>query len=101
MAACPATGQRDRRPRPRRPGGVLGTRGHHGRGARPVIVTVTLNASLRVQYEAERVEWGAPNRVTRVRYRAGGQGLAVARVLRALGQDVVAAGFAGGSTGDL
>jgi fructose-1-phosphate kinase PfkB-like protein len=66
-----------------------------------VIVTVTLNASLRVQYEAERVEWGAPNPVTRVRYRAGGQGLAVARVLRALGQDVVAAGFAGGSTGDL
>jgi tagatose 6-phosphate kinase len=66
-----------------------------------VIVTVTLNPSLRVQYEAERVEWGAPNPVTRVRYRAGGQGLAVARVLRALGQDVVAAGFAGGSAGDL
>jgi len=66
-----------------------------------VIVTVTLNASLRVQYEADRVEWGAPNQVTRVRYRAGGQGLAVARVLRALGHDVVAAGFAGGSTGGL
>jgi tagatose 6-phosphate kinase len=66
-----------------------------------MIVTVTLNASLRVQYEAERVEWGAPNPVTRVRYRAGGQGLAVARVLRALGHDVVAAGFAGGSTGGL
>jgi tagatose 6-phosphate kinase len=66
-----------------------------------VIVTVTLNASLRVQYEADRVEWGTPNQVTRVRYRAGGQGLAVARVLRALGQDVIAAGFAGGSTGGL
>ena len=66
-----------------------------------MIVTVTLNASLRVQYEADRVEWGAPNQVTRVRYRAGGHGLAVARVLRALGHDVVAAGFAGGATGGL
>jgi tagatose 6-phosphate kinase len=66
-----------------------------------VIVTMTLNASLRVQYEAQRVDWGAQNRVTRVRYRAGGRGLAVARVLRTLGQDVVAAGLAGGATGAL
>jgi tagatose 6-phosphate kinase len=66
-----------------------------------VIVTMTLNASLRVQYEAQRVDWGAQNRVTRVRYRAGGRGLAVARVLRTLGHDVVAAGFAGGATGEL
>jgi tagatose 6-phosphate kinase len=66
-----------------------------------VIVTVTLNASLQVAYEAQRVDWGAPNRVTRVRYRAGGRGLAVARVLRALGHDVLAAGLAGGATGGL
>ncbi len=66
-----------------------------------MIVTITLNASLRVQYEAQRIDWGAPNRVTRVRYRAGGQGLAVARALRALGGDVVAAGLVGGATGDL
>jgi tagatose 6-phosphate kinase len=66
-----------------------------------VIVTMTLNASLRVQYEAQRVDWGAQNRVTRVRYRAGGRGLAVARVLRTLGHDVVAAGLAGGATGGL
>jgi tagatose 6-phosphate kinase len=66
-----------------------------------VIVTLTLNASLRVQYEAQRVDWGAPNRVTRVRYRAGGRGLAVARVLRTLGHDVVAAGLVGGATGGL
>ncbi len=62
---------------------------------------MTLNASLRVQYEAQRVDWGAQNRVTRVRYRAGGRGLAVARVLRTLGHDVVAAGLAGGATGGL
>jgi tagatose 6-phosphate kinase len=66
-----------------------------------VIVTITLNASLRVGYEAERVDWGAPNRVTRVLYRAGGGGLAVARVLRAFGHDVVAAGLAGGTAGEL
>ena len=62
---------------------------------------MTLNASLRVQYEAPRVDWGAQNRVTRVRYRAGGRGLAVARVLRTLGHDVIAAGLAGGATGGL
>jgi tagatose 6-phosphate kinase len=66
-----------------------------------VIVTITLNASLRVGYEAERVDWGAPNRVTRVLYRAGGGGLAVARVLRAFGHDVIAAGLAGGTAGEL
>jgi tagatose 6-phosphate kinase len=66
-----------------------------------VIVTITLNASLRVSYEAQRVDWGASNPVTRVRYRAGGRGLAVARVLRTLGHDVVAAGLAGGSAGEL
>lgn len=66
-----------------------------------MIVTITLNASLRVGYEAERVDWGAPNRVTRVLYRAGGGGLAVARVLRAFGHDVVAAGLAGGTAGEL
>jgi tagatose 6-phosphate kinase len=66
-----------------------------------MIVTITLNASLRVQYEAQRIDWGAANRVTRVRYRAGGRGLAVARALRALGDDVVAAGLVGGATGDL
>ena len=66
-----------------------------------MIVTITLNATLRVTYEAQRVDWGAPNQVTRVRYQAGGQGLAVARALRALGHDVVAAGMAGGTAAEL
>ena len=66
-----------------------------------MIVTVTLNPALRVQYEAQRVNWGAPNRVTRVRYRAGGRGLAIARMLRTFGDDVVAAGLAGGAAGEL
>jgi tagatose 6-phosphate kinase len=66
-----------------------------------VIVTVTLNAALRVSYEAKQVNWGAQNRMTRVQYRAGGRGLTVAKALRAFGNDVVAAGLAGGGTGEL
>jgi 1-phosphofructokinase family hexose kinase len=66
-----------------------------------VIVTITLNASLRVAYEAGRIDWGGRSQVTRVRYRAGGRGLGVARVLSALGHDVTAAGLAGGASGDL
>jgi tagatose 6-phosphate kinase len=66
-----------------------------------VIVTVTLNPALRVGYEAERVSRGAANQVSRVSYRAGGRGLAVARVLHTFGHEVVAAGLVGGSSGEL
>jgi tagatose 6-phosphate kinase len=66
-----------------------------------VIVTVTLNPALRVGYEAERVSRGAANQVSRVSYRAGGRGLAVARVLHTFGHEVVAAGLVGGSSGEV
>jgi tagatose 6-phosphate kinase len=66
-----------------------------------VIVTVTLNPTLRVEYDAERVIPGAVNRVRRVGYRTGGRGLAVARYLNTFGHEVVAAGLVGGSTGEL
>jgi len=66
-----------------------------------MIVTVTLNPTLRVEYDAERVVPGRLNRVRRVGYRAGGRGLAVARHLQTFGHDVVAAGLAGGSAGEL
>jgi fructose-1-phosphate kinase PfkB-like protein len=66
-----------------------------------VILTVTLNASLQVSYETQRVAWGAANHVSRMFTRAGGGGLAVARVLTSLGAEVVAAGFAGGGAADL
>jgi tagatose 6-phosphate kinase len=66
-----------------------------------VIVPVTLNPALHVHYEADRVVLGAANRVGRVRYEAGGRGLAVARLLNTFGHDVVAAGLAGGSSGEL
>ncbi len=66
-----------------------------------MILTVSLNASLQVSYETQRVAWGAANYVGRMFTRAGGGGLTVARVLTGLGEDVVAAGFAGGGAADL
>ena len=66
-----------------------------------MIVTVTLNAALDVAYEAEGVAWQATRDVTRVRHRAGGRGVAVARVLHTFGHEVLAAGLAGGATGEL
>src|SRR6266567_2288215 len=66
-----------------------------------VIVTVTLNAALHVAYTAddEAAEGIIP--VSRPGYRAGGRGVTVARVLRAFGHDVLAAGLAGGASGEL
>jgi tagatose 6-phosphate kinase len=75
-------------------------------GVRPtvrtlVIVTVTLNAALDVAYEAEGLAWQSTRDVSRTRFRAGGRGVAVARVLHTFGHEVVAAGLAGGATGEL
>jgi len=66
-----------------------------------VILTVSLNATLNVTYEAQRISWGAQNYVSRMSCRAGGGGLAIARVLAGLGDDVLAAGFTGGGAADL
>jgi tagatose 6-phosphate kinase len=66
-----------------------------------LIVAVTLNPSLLVDYTADRLELGAANRVSRVRYRPGGRGLAVAQLVQTFGHEVVAAGLAGGSAGEL
>ena len=66
-----------------------------------MIVTVTLNPALDVAYEAEDPSWRATRDITRVRHRAGGSGVAVARVLYKFGHEVVVAGLAGGATGEL
>jgi tagatose 6-phosphate kinase len=66
-----------------------------------VILTVSLNATLHVSYETEHVTWGAPNHIRQLSSRAGGGGLAVARTLASLGEDVLAAGFAGGGAASL
>jgi len=68
---------------------------------RRVIVTVTLNPALQVRYETKRVTLGTRNEVSGVRYRTGGRGLAVARVLHTFGHEVVAAGLAGGASGEV
>ena len=66
-----------------------------------MILTVALNATANVSYEAEEIAWGAPNHISRMTCRAGGGSLAVARVLAGLGEDVLVAGFAGGGAGNL
>jgi tagatose 6-phosphate kinase len=73
----------------------------HGLGGACVIVTVTLNPALHVRYRTERIMVGGANKVSGVSYRAGGRGLAVARVLHTFGHDVVAAGLAGGASGEM
>ncbi len=66
-----------------------------------MIVTITLNPALHVRYQAAAVTLGARHQVSQVSYQAGGHGLAMARVLHAFGHDVLAAGLAGGATGEL
>ncbi|GII88577.1 hypothetical protein Ssi03_65670 [Sphaerisporangium siamense] len=64
-----------------------------------MILTVTPNTALDVTYTVDGVDWDGVNRVRVVHRRAGGKGVNVARVLAALGEDVVVAGFGGGLTG--
>ena len=66
-----------------------------------VIVTVTLNAALHVSYTADELATRGVNPVSRPGNRAGGRGVTVARVLRSFGHDVLAAGLAGGASGEL
>ncbi|MFI6596485.1 1-phosphofructokinase family hexose kinase [Nonomuraea sp. NPDC050536] len=65
-----------------------------------MILTVTLNAALDVTYQVPAVDWDGVNRVRAVHRRAGGKGVNVARVLAALGQEVLVTGLAGGPTGE-
>ncbi|MET8867680.1 1-phosphofructokinase family hexose kinase [Nonomuraea sp. NPDC004580] len=64
-----------------------------------MIVTVTLNLALDTTYRVPGADWDGVNRVAAVHRRAGGKGVNVARVLRALGRDVLVTGLAGGATG--
>jgi tagatose 6-phosphate kinase len=64
-----------------------------------VILTVTLNLAVDVTYRVGESRLGEHNRVELVGRRAGGKGVNVARVLSALGREVVAGGFLGGANG--
>ncbi len=66
-----------------------------------MIVAVTLDPTVHVSYDTKRIVPGAINEVGPVRYRAGGRGPAVARMLHTFGHEVVAAGLAGGTAGEL
>jgi tagatose 6-phosphate kinase len=65
-----------------------------------VILVVALNPALDVTHQLGHVDWAGVNRPDAVHARPGGKGPNVARVLRALGSDVLLAGLAGGHTGN-
>lgn len=66
----------------------------------PAVLTITPNPSLDLLFEADRLVWDDANRVAAPRRRSGGQGLNVARVVRALGGEAAAVALLGGVTGD-
>lgn len=65
-----------------------------------MIVTVTLNPSVDINYKLNSLQLDGVNRVADVSKTAGGKGLNVTRVLRQLGKDVAATGFVGGHLGE-
>jgi tagatose 6-phosphate kinase len=65
-----------------------------------VILVVALNPALDVTHQLGHVDWAGVNRPDAVHARPGGKGSNVARVLHALGSDVLLAGLAGGHTGN-
>ncbi|MFF2557893.1 PfkB family carbohydrate kinase [Nocardia sp. NPDC058058] len=59
-----------------------------------MILTVTMNPAYDLTYRLEKFEYAAVQRIPAVEQRVGGKGLNVARVLGALGHEVIAMGFA-------
>jgi tagatose 6-phosphate kinase len=66
-----------------------------------MIIAVSLDPVMHVSYQAKRIVPGTTHHVGPVRYRAGGRGPAVARMLHTFGHEVAAAGLAGGTAGEL
>src|SRR5665809_27718 len=64
-----------------------------------MIITVTLNAAIDKTLAVPNFRLGRRHRAVEQRALAGGKGVNVARALKALGQPVIATGFAGGPTG--
>lgn len=64
-----------------------------------LIITVTLNPALDQTVEVERYQEGDTNRVVSNRFDIGGKGINVARVLKELGHEPLAVGFAPGALG--
>ncbi|MDR1875959.1 MAG: 1-phosphofructokinase family hexose kinase [Synergistaceae bacterium] len=64
-----------------------------------MIVTVTLNPTLDKTADVDRLKPGGLNRLENITFDAGGKGVNVSKVIRALGGESVATGFLGGSSG--
>jgi 1-phosphofructokinase family hexose kinase len=64
-----------------------------------MIITVTLNAAIDKSLSVPNFQLGRRHRSVEQRTMAGGKGVNIARTLKALGQPVIATGFAGGATG--
>lgn len=64
-----------------------------------MIITVTLNAAIDRSLSVPNFRLGRRHRAVEQRTMPGGKGVNVARTLKALGQPVIATGFAGGATG--
>src|SRR5208283_2526912 len=64
-----------------------------------MIITVTLNAAIDKSLSVPNFQRGRRHRTVEQRTMAGGKGVNIARTLKALGQPVIATGFAGGATG--
>ena len=64
-----------------------------------MIITVTLNAAMDKSLVVPNFRLGRRHRTVEQRTMAGGKGVNIARTLKALGQPVIATGFAGGPTG--
>ena len=65
-----------------------------------MVITVTLNAAIDRTYEVTSFSLGQMHWPEQMRTVAGGKGINVARILRALGHEVIASGLAGGGAAD-
>jgi 1-phosphofructokinase/tagatose 6-phosphate kinase len=64
-----------------------------------MIITVTLNAAMDKSLSVPSLRLGRRHRTVERRTLAGGKGVNIARMLKTLGQPVIATGLAGGQTG--
>lgn len=64
-----------------------------------MILTITLNPSIDRRYDVEDFEKGKLFRTDNYQYTIGGKGLNVSKVIKTLGEEVVATGFLGGNSG--
>lgn len=65
-----------------------------------MILTITANPSIDMSYILDELKQNDINRTSKVDKTAGGKGLNVSKVLKILGEDVLATGFLGGRNGE-